>query len=163
MRKATPIETFYRGYRFRSRLEARWAVFFEHCKQNYIYEDQGFVLPSGPYLPDFFFPEHQAFVEVKPLIQLPTRCFEFGPLQSRWPIDDQFPPEIIAAIELVCLELKDFIVVYGDPFDVINDGTAIRIDRDGPRIGIGFIDLFPASLFAAADAARGARFEHGEP
>ena len=24
-----PIETHYNGYRFRSRLEARWAVFFE--------------------------------------------------------------------------------------------------------------------------------------
>ncbi len=24
-----PIETYYDGYRFRSRLEARWAVFFK--------------------------------------------------------------------------------------------------------------------------------------
>jgi hypothetical protein len=24
-----PLETLYNGYRFRSRLEARWAVFFE--------------------------------------------------------------------------------------------------------------------------------------
>lgn len=24
-----PIETVYKGYRFRSRLEARWAVFFQ--------------------------------------------------------------------------------------------------------------------------------------
>ena len=27
--KVKPIETQYHGYRFRSRLEARWAVFFD--------------------------------------------------------------------------------------------------------------------------------------
>ena len=27
-----PIETHYKGYRFRSRLEARWAVFFDAAK-----------------------------------------------------------------------------------------------------------------------------------
>lgn len=26
-----PIKTQYKGYRFRSRLEARWAVFFDAC------------------------------------------------------------------------------------------------------------------------------------
>lgn len=49
-----PIETVYNGYRFRSRLEARWAVFFDTLKVNYEYEPEGFELPSGNYyLPDF--------------------------------------------------------------------------------------------------------------
>lgn len=49
-----PIETVYNGYRFRSRLEARWAVFFDALKVNYEYEPEGFELPSGNYyLPDF--------------------------------------------------------------------------------------------------------------
>lgn len=49
-----PIETIYRGYRFRSRLEARWAVFFDSLGVKYEYEPEGFKLPDGSmYLPDF--------------------------------------------------------------------------------------------------------------
>ena len=48
------VETVYNGYRFRSRLEARWAVFFDALGVKYEYEPQGFELPSGKlYLPDF--------------------------------------------------------------------------------------------------------------
>lgn len=48
------IETEYKGYRFRSRLEARWAVFFDVCGVNWEYEPEGFILPNGQqYLPDF--------------------------------------------------------------------------------------------------------------
>ncbi len=32
-------ETYYDGYRFRSRLEARWAVFFNNIGLEYEYED----------------------------------------------------------------------------------------------------------------------------
>ena len=49
-----PIETLYHGYRFRSRLEARWAVFFDSLGVKYEYEPEGFKLPDGSmYLPDF--------------------------------------------------------------------------------------------------------------
>ena len=47
------IETRYKGYRFRSRLEARWAVFFDALGLKWEYEPEGFELPSGRYLPDF--------------------------------------------------------------------------------------------------------------
>ena len=48
------IETEYNGYKFRSRLEARWAVFFDALGIKYEYEPEGFKLPSGQeYLPDF--------------------------------------------------------------------------------------------------------------
>ena len=48
------IETEYKGYRFRSRLEARWAVFFDACGVKWEYEPEGFILPNGQqYLPDF--------------------------------------------------------------------------------------------------------------
>lgn len=48
------IETHYKGYRFRSRLEARWAVFFDALHIYWQYEPQGFDLPKeGRYLPDF--------------------------------------------------------------------------------------------------------------
>ena len=49
-----PIETQYKGYRFRSRLEARWAVFFDALGLNWEYEVEGFDLgETGWYLPDF--------------------------------------------------------------------------------------------------------------
>ena len=67
----------YRGYRFRSRLEARWAVFFDRCSVRYDYEHEGFELPSGRYLPDFHFKRWGGFLEVKPAGLLPKRYFEF--------------------------------------------------------------------------------------
>jgi hypothetical protein len=38
------IETRYKGYRFRSRLEARWAVFFDALGVEWEYEKEGFDL-----------------------------------------------------------------------------------------------------------------------
>jgi hypothetical protein len=48
-----PIETHYAGHRFRSRLEARWAVFFDSLGIKWLYEPQGYVVDGRPYLPDF--------------------------------------------------------------------------------------------------------------
>jgi hypothetical protein len=61
-----PIETHYNGYRFRSRLEARWAVFMDVAGVPYEYEKEGFDLgPVGPYLPDFWLPTIECWVEIK--------------------------------------------------------------------------------------------------
>lgn len=61
-----PIPTKYKGYNFRSRLEARWAVFFDYMNIQYHYEIEGFQLESGLYLPDFYLPRFKMFAEVKP-------------------------------------------------------------------------------------------------
>lgn len=69
------IETKYKGYRFRSRLEARWAVFFDALGLPWEYEKEGYALGTGlheinedfevdpraqigdlAYLPDFWLP-----------------------------------------------------------------------------------------------------------
>lgn len=64
-----PIPTSYNGHRFRSRLEARWAVFFDALGVPWEYEQDGFELPNGDrYLPDFWFPRWQMFGEVKPTV-----------------------------------------------------------------------------------------------
>lgn len=42
----TPIETIYKGYRFRSRLEARWAVFMDACGADWEYEPEGMLAVS---------------------------------------------------------------------------------------------------------------------
>jgi len=61
-----PIETLYKGYRFRSRLEARWAVFFDEMKIKYKYEHEGFDFGNTKYLPDFYLPEQKLWLEIKP-------------------------------------------------------------------------------------------------
>ncbi len=65
--KAIPTE--YKGYRMRSRLEARWAVFFDALELDWEYEAEGLLLPNGvKYLPDFLLhiPDSiSLFVEVK--------------------------------------------------------------------------------------------------
>lgn len=69
-----PIETIYNGYRFRSRLEARWAVFFDALGVKWEYEPEGYDLGAGLYyLPDFvlyiddpwFRTPKKLFIEVK--------------------------------------------------------------------------------------------------
>lgn len=47
-------DTLYGGVLFRSRLEARWAVFFDHLHLRWQYEPEAFVLPDGTqYAPTF--------------------------------------------------------------------------------------------------------------
>ncbi len=61
------IETRYKGYRFRSRLEARWAVYFDVLGIEWVYEPEGYKLAEGVlYLPDFWLPQVRMFAEVKP-------------------------------------------------------------------------------------------------
>lgn len=49
-----PIETLYRGHYFRSKAEARFAVFLDCLGVKWDYEPQGFDLGNGlKYLPDF--------------------------------------------------------------------------------------------------------------
>lgn len=65
MYEVKAIETEYNGYLFRSRTEARWAVFFDYVGEPYEYEKECFQLPSGKYLPDFFLPKKNLWVEIK--------------------------------------------------------------------------------------------------
>lgn len=67
--KALP--SIYGGIRFRSRLEARWAIFFDKLGVKWEYEPEGFDMDGVPYLPDFrLISTHKglggAYAEVKP-------------------------------------------------------------------------------------------------
>lgn len=67
--KPRAIETVFKGYRFRSRLEARWGVFFETLGLEWTYEPEGFDLDGIWYLPDFQVKTPQGediWYEVKP-------------------------------------------------------------------------------------------------
>jgi len=62
------IPTKYNGIKFRSRLEARWAIFMDNIGVKYEYEPEGFDLEGLWYLPDFWLPTFDggSFMEVKP-------------------------------------------------------------------------------------------------
>jgi len=60
------IETVYKGYRFRSRLEARWAVFLDALGLEWEYEKEGFDFAGVKYLPDFWIKTVNMWAEVKP-------------------------------------------------------------------------------------------------
>lgn len=85
-----PIETLYKGYRFRSRLEARWAVFFDELGIEYQYEPQGFEFDGERYLPDFFLPQQRTWVETKPKICKPTSVSFYlaGPIDQSYDAPD---------------------------------------------------------------------------
>lgn len=63
------IETEYRGYKFRSRLEARWAIVFDYLGLAWQYEPEGFerIIDSQVirYLPDFYLVGDGMWIEVK--------------------------------------------------------------------------------------------------
>jgi len=98
------IETEYKGYRFRSRLEARWAVFFDAARILYEYEPEGFELDDGTkYLPDFYLPEFELYVEIKPFVSRPL-CYS----------------EQVKDWEDKCRKFRDstgkaILIKYGDP------------------------------------------------
>src|SRR5690606_12205441 len=69
MARAKVIETVYAGIRFRSRLEARWAVFFDEIDIPWEYEPESFALRDGAYMPDFRLGDFRGgpvWFEVKP-------------------------------------------------------------------------------------------------
>lgn len=62
-----PIETKYRGVTFKSRMEARWAVWFDEMEWTWIYESKTVELENGLiYTPDFWLETHECHAEVKP-------------------------------------------------------------------------------------------------
>jgi hypothetical protein len=65
------IETSFKGCRFRSRLEARWAVWLDALQIAWRYEHQGFVLDGEAYLPDFWLPfrDEERFDEGMPPVK----------------------------------------------------------------------------------------------
>lgn len=108
MEQIRAIETHYKGYRFRSRLEARWAVFFDAARIEYEYEPEGFELYDGTkYLPDFYLPEFDLYVEIKPFDRTIVKCVGDG---NKW--------------EEKCRNFRDstdkaILLCYGSPSDNI--------------------------------------------
>jgi hypothetical protein len=165
-----PIETQYKGYRFRSRLEARWAVFFDALGIEWEYEKEGFNLGNaGWYLPDFWLPTYGVFVEIKPSDmsayehsrvlalrgQAPVilLCGEPGKYQS-YDYGDLYTT--------TCADLGEWgmngsLPAFGFRSDGEFSGYMPKGSPDQSKFDIGD----PVILEAIA-ASRSARFEHGE-
>lgn len=177
MRQIKAIETAYQGYRFRSRTEARWAVFFDALGVKWQYEIEGFDLGSaGWYLPDFYLPELDTYIEIKPWRQY-----------DDWPTDGK-------AFELAELLQEHVVVLCGEPgpVDIYTSNNAYngfipgdnsyywcecpgcgavgiqfdgRSERNKHRAGCQSYKRYGLEsrrIVTAWMAARAARFEHGE-
>jgi hypothetical protein len=70
------IETIYKGYRMRSRLEARYGIFFDSLGVKWEYEKEGFDLEGKWYLPDFWLPEQKCWIEIKGQEPTPAECYK---------------------------------------------------------------------------------------
>ena len=127
-----PIETRYKGYRFRSRLEARWAVFFENLGVRWEYEPEGFHVGDEMYLPDFCVTTGELvyWYEVKPLGS--KYCEKFR----------RFSKMITKGGTAWNLETR---LLFGDPLDVFGDQDDQVCPRCGCEVkpeplGCGYVD-----------------------
>ena len=191
------IETRYKGYRFRSRLEALWAVFFDAAGLQWRYEPEGFETPFGRYLPDFFLPDVREGLWVEVKGQAPsvgeleklkhvvggTGCE--GVFVRDIPSQDQviagpsdFPGAGDWSAWAICRNLaraEAGDIVYVPSFNdcayvfcvcpatgkvgLEYDGRGGRVTNSGDDKGYSWDH---PKLVKAYDAARSARFEHGE-
>jgi hypothetical protein len=148
------IETTYRGYRFRSRTEARWAVFFDTLGVKWDYEVEGFELPDGTrYLPDFRISTllGSAFFEVKPS---EPDANERRKLKGVTTATNRY------AVFLIGTPSADAILLEADFHEEIAspDFSETPLMRMLSWIG----DFSPKTIRSAINAARSARFEFGE-
>ena len=56
----------YGKYRFRSKLEAQWALFLDNADIKYVYQPEENPDSVDKYLPDFFLPEENVWLEIRP-------------------------------------------------------------------------------------------------
>lgn len=115
------IETRWNGYRFRSRLEARWSVFFTELGIKFYYEREGFDLDGEPYLPDFHIPDFE-LNEIKGTWQESAeRCFyvEIKPTRPT-------QAELIKAAKLAKHTGMPVLLVSGEPYEECYQMLLIR-------------------------------------
>lgn len=171
------IQTYYKGYHFRSRNEARWAVFFEHLGLEWEYEREGWDLVDvGYYLPDFYLRMQNCWVEIKPRGEAgyQPRCkaladYLKSPVLvicgSPWPNEYEVTYyQIIRGKVQVNLE-PTFYFATGrqEPRELWLTSTFGDFHCLNPIVPHFSIPLEDSTmLLKAYELARGARFEHSE-
>lgn len=107
------IPTTYRGVRFRSRLEAKWAAFFDLSGWRWDYEP----LDLGGYIPDFVLSlRRSVLVEVKPIM---------------WAAKEEFPlgQALLAGEKIAASGWEHEALVVGASLDYSEEGT--HFERPG--------------------------------
>lgn len=176
------IQTTYQGYRFRSRLEARWAVFLETLGAAWSYESEGFDLGTW-YLPDFWVKDWNVWIEIKgatPGAEDMEKCRLLARASGRNVL-------LLSGEPWTRNDKNDYDIMLFESDASDRDGTsgwafgegrrcsdeiwlcseeygsftlkAVLHDRDD---GYPLTGSYAASIVAALTDARGARFEHGE-
>src|SRR5258708_1039198 len=119
------IETHYNGYRFRSRLEAKGAVFFNAVGNDYRYEkDNAFNLHAIWYLPDFKLNPYGCYIWVEVKGQVPTEEEEIKAL--RLCIADRHPVCILVGSP----GLGSYIGFVYVPIDISETETIRELKED---------------------------------
>lgn len=59
------IPTTYKGYKFNSVLESRWAFWLDQLGVRWKYEPHAYDLDALTYIPDFYLPDFPAWLEIK--------------------------------------------------------------------------------------------------
>lgn len=160
IRDMEPIQTEYKGYWFRSRLEARWAVFFDRTGVDWSYEVQGFNLTNQEesllYLPDFYIQsmhtpwenDTEVWVEVKGVMKKKDeeKC-------RRLAIESECPVLLVQGDPV-----EENITLYRKHTPLQEVKLAIR--SDGLHIIKGRLSDPSTKLVKAQEAARRKRFEN---
>jgi len=111
------IPTYYQGVKFRSRLEASYAMALDSAGLRWAYEPEGYFIGDTAYLPDFWLPRIKTFLEIKgPTVpglvkaKLLYQHFNRNQEEGRW-----FDPE--------------FLVLWGDELgdvrSIVDDDRAV--------------------------------------
>jgi len=168
------IETTFNDYRFRSRLEARWAVCFECMGWPYQYEPEGYSLGrAGYYLPDFWIPINPEQVSLEY-----EGAGYWVEIKGK-PLSKEEKLKIAALAYYTKHTVKVFIGTSGDHYEMVCHHKGVkhfakqqqaRFGRDlGLGMPFGLISFdcqlgyeTESDIEAAISKAKQARFEHGE-
>jgi hypothetical protein len=163
MRSIKAIDTRYNGHLFRSRLEARWAVFLDAVHCPFWYESDRFDLGTSTYLPDFRiideYPDSSWWLEIKPTDPLGWErqlCYELAKKTGEVVRMFVGPPEC-----------GKFHVLMWDRFSSVPKATAVNKPADFGWLFFktGNQDRWknnPHFIGAALEDASSARFEYGQ-
>jgi len=170
------IDTIFDGRKFRSRLEARYAVLFKELGLEYQYEAEGHALSGEMYLPDFKLLQIPLWVEVKGQIpsereraimrvlsiETGVRSTIVGPLESLFNRDELlhqavFPEGMSDSPYYFCeCEWCGKIGFHWDGY-----GSRITCCARNEKSG-DYVSNKSIRLIQAHEKAMQARFEHGE-
>jgi len=162
-----PIQTHYNGYHFRSRLEARVAIFLDNIGWKWRYELEGFEFSDGTrYLPDFLVIDPTTgaglfYIEVKGQNPTPDDLHKAAELCT----DSKLPVVFIVGeidARKICGGLLGYVSNEEVGYHEMNFSISYYCWNKWGEPGYWVEDDPCDKTISACIAARSARFEHGQ-